>query len=147
MSIETVDYLLVKRLVESLGLDRAGGTDLALLPPGAFTVDDPARHVHSNDAATIRKILNEVGLNAIQGDVDGPRGETRIRKDAEWIGPLIVLGARFVTEHVGAIDIMFDAIKAYLVNYFGALSARSNVTLSVVVEDRKSGQYGLPLVS
>ena len=137
MTTTVSDYPNVAHKASELGLVGIG--DLAFLPRG-FDTAAPDDLVHEADAATLRKVLREEGLDIVQPQLPHQRGTIVVEKSADWIAPTIFIGSQLLSGRPELLSILLKVLEYHARRALRAV-ARSKVTLTFVVETKKGRSY------
>jgi hypothetical protein len=110
--------------------------DLAILPLGYERAAAVSGLTIDQEATTLRKLLAEA---AIEVQVLGaPCGiPTTIRKSADWVAPILFVGANLWAQNPVAVQIAIDVISSYILDSLKGAMPNRNVRLSFAVESRK----------
>lgn len=127
--------------IDALGLDAADGPDVALLPVGALDAGSKETIAHSGDAATVRKILQEHGIEAVEAGPARVDKSTLVKKDASWIGPVIVIGTHFLSQNPLGVEVVLKAIAAYVAEFVLDYGTGRQAKIEIVVKDAACAQY------
>lgn len=125
----------------NLRLDSPDGPNVALLPVGSLDAEPNATVAHSGDAATVRKILQERGITAIEAERNGLGKNTLVRKEASWIGPVVAIGAHFLSQNPDGIEAVLKGIAAYVTECVLDFDSSRPVQLEIVVKETSNEQY------
>lgn len=139
MSIETSEYVNVRARAEELGCILPDG--LALLPSNFDTASMKSDLVTSSNTATLRSLLRQEGFGDPRIDsVEEPIPEDS-KKFIEWIGPIIFIGAGLYGRNPYVVAVVLNVVSNYLTDFFKGLPGKHDVSIDVVVEHTKDGDF------
>lgn len=139
MSLTTTTYVDVRQRTVELGL----GTlpEFAILPRGFATSPTADGLADETEASTLRKLLNEAGIDVRQLRKSDRALPSVVQKTSDWIAPTFFVGSMFWSQNPLAVQLALNVISSYLSDYFKGRSSVATVKLSIVVEKTKAGEY------
>jgi hypothetical protein len=138
MAVTVTDYADVEARAAELGLCQPD--PFAILPRG-FEAGAPEALVHESEAATIRKVLKENGLDVQLLAPPTERLPSVVQRSADWIAPTILVGSMLWTQNPMAVSVALGVLDSYISDFFKGKRASGTVKLSFVVERSRQRTY------
>lgn len=139
MSLTTTTHVDVRQRAIELGLGPL--PEFAILPRGFATSPTAEGLADETETPTLRKLLNEAGLNVRQLRRADHALPSIVQKGSDWIAPTFFVGSMLWSQNPLAVQLALNVISSYLSDYFKGRSSAATVKLSIVVEKTKAGEY------
>jgi hypothetical protein len=139
MGVTVTDFANVRERAAELRLTLS--SDLAILPRHFSSATSAADLVHEADAATLRKLLNNAGLDVQQLEPPGGRLPSVVQKSADWISPTIFVGSLLLTQNPYAIQVALNVLASYLTDFLRGRPSGGTARISIVVERTNRKTY------
>jgi len=140
LSIAVTPFVHVPDHAEATGI--ALGASLSLLPDGFGQASPDRPLTHVEDASTLRKLLAEAGVAARLANPDTPL-PVLVLKSADWVAPVIFIGATLWSQNPVAIQIAVEVIGNFASDRLRGLAGKKEVRLRFAVERTKSRETRL----
>ena len=135
MTIVVEEHVSVRTRAEELGCRLPNG--LAMLPEN-FSSAAAGDDLHfRSEAATVRKLLSEGGLDADRLMADRDRTMFVHNGSYDWAVPAIFIGSEVLKANPDVASVIVDLVRDHVKELFGGLKSDRRVSLEVVIENSR----------
>jgi hypothetical protein len=117
---------------KKLGLNVPAG--VCILPRGFFNADAAAQLVHESTAMDVKVILRKAGITLDNLTPNGVTIPFQAQHDANWLGPVIFIGAAAWSENPHVISVALSVIANYVTDFFKGRHSQPQMSLGIVIE-------------
>ena len=135
MVVDVSEFMNVRERAAALGCKIP--TEVALLPWNFTEAESADELLDVSEASTVQKILREANIPAARLEKNGTKFRTYNPKAAEWIGPVIFIGAHLLSQNPDAPKIILDTLLEYLNGYFRGIVGNKRTKIRLVIEKKK----------
>jgi len=129
----------IRKRASELGLEPV--RDIALLPQGIESAETADSLVFNAETATLRKLLVESGIGVHQPKTADGEDGVHIEKSADWIAPLIFIGARTLLENPNTVSLLLAVLEQFVVRVTRGLhNPRVKLSFALEIEEGKKYQ-------
>jgi hypothetical protein len=113
--------------------------ELCFLPENLLEAENTSDFIYSETSTDLRKALKKDNVSIDYLTNDKPL--LRSRKNADWFGPIILIGFYTLTNNPYLISVTLNVLSSYLYDFFKGTIGERNVKFEVIVESKKKKEY------
>jgi hypothetical protein len=117
---------------ESLGLRTPEG--ICILPRRFFYAKDRSELAYEESSQDVKILLRRAGIPLGKIEPEGVRIPYQAEHDNVWVGPVLFLGAAFVSQNTHLVSVALSTIANYLTDWFKGKVGETRVRLGFVIE-------------
>lgn len=113
--------------------------EIAFLPENFYETSDKQELIYPDSTSDLIKVFRE---NKIPSNlISESKGKYRIRKDATWIGPTILVSATLLYENHTLLTLALNVLSNYLTDLFKGSFGRRKAKFEIIIETKKNMKY------